>query len=696
MQRKYGAGIFSGEAAKNGRDKHFTKKHHTPSWTTALCVAVFLSCADDPGAAVDSVVPDSEDSAHNAPGAVDAATQLDDTPLGDNDSPEPDTNQVHDDGTSDMGGLVDAIVEDTGTPGSVCLTGNLKGYVCKQGGTTPWGGVRVYVIGTGCDGLEAIFSTVTDSTGYFSFVDLPAGDWDINVNGAGISQYYSTKISPGWTDLGPLGGATCDEPASDCAEGGVVGNLCPQGTKTFDSAGIEVVVKAGDCDGNLVEVMSLSAPSGDFKIIGLPVGYAQLLVGANNTANVWKSQLFVVEANKSTDLGQIGAISCEGKPPTQSGKICDDPKLPDCEVCDCVDNNGNGVVDEGCPYVFGQDICDCVDNDCDGLVDENCPGFSSSDGCDCADSDCDGLVDEDCSQYPKDLCNQKDDDCDGEVDEDCDLLDDCINPQPPFADCDKNQVPDQCPVCPALDVVFIVDTSGSMSDELDALCTAYAVMEQTLMDAGIPVTVELNALDTGWSCAPAQLITAAYPNEVNPPDSSGFTLNGCGATEENWAPAVAVVASNRNWMPDAVRVIVPISDEGPLCGDPVSKEDVKAMHYAAKIAALHSVVVSPIVGTGSPPDVQDMAAQLAKTTFGMWQNTSDPNSELVQFVVAIAAKACQAATDCNLNDVPDSCEWTADPTLDCNQNEGLDTCDILYGKSLDVDSNNIPDECGGL
>lgn len=658
-------------------------------WMMLVTVMWWAACAEpsaDGSIAADALPTGS------IPDGVDGFMTNDDMTLGGAD--------VNDHLTKDSGELVDVeSAPDVDDPDSrpvpnACLYGNLKGYVCKNGGTVPWGGVRVYAVGTGCDGHEAVFDTVTDVTGFFSFVSLPAGNWDIHVSGAGVTQTYWAKISPGWTDLGPLGGGICDQPPAPCAEGGVAGNLCPEGTTTFDSAGVQIVVKAVDCSGEPVEFVSTSTPSGDFKLIGLPTGYAQLLVNANNTADPWKSQYFVVQANKSTNLGQIGAISCGGKPPVPSGKICDDPKLPDCEVCDCVDNNGNGVVDEGCPYVFATDICDCIDNDCDGLIDENCPGFSTVDGCDCADSDCDGEIDENCAQYPQDLCNQKDDDCDGEIDENCDLLDDCIDPKPPFADCDANGIPDQCPVCPALDVVFLVDTSGSMSDEYDVLCEAYSVMAATLENAGVPMTVELNALATGWSCGSAQLITSAYPNEVNPPDPNGFKLNGCGSTEENWAPATAVVASNRAWKADAVRVIVPISDEGPLCGDPVTKEDIKAMHYAAKIATLHNVVVSPVMGTGAPPDVQDMAAQLAMTTFGMWQNTTDPNSDLVQFIVAIAAKACQAATDCNLNDVPDVCELAANPELDCNQNEALDTCDIMYGKSLDQDEDNVPDECG--
>ncbi|TNE88745.1 MAG: hypothetical protein EP330_13575 [Deltaproteobacteria bacterium] len=76
---------------------------------------------------------------------------------------------------------------------------------------------------------------------------------------------------------------------------------------------------------------------------------------------------------------------------------------PDCidnEVCDGLDNNGNGVADEGFPDTDGDGIADCVDAEtCDG-VDNNGngqtdEGFDDTDGdgvADCVDSEtCDGI-----------------------------------------------------------------------------------------------------------------------------------------------------------------------------------------------------------------------------------------------------------------------------------------------------------------
>ena len=132
------------------------------------------------------------------------------------------------------------------------------------------------------------------------------------------------------------------------------------------------------------------------------------------------------------------------------------------DVCDGVDNDCDGVVDEDQPDADGDGLCDdidgedCdgVDNDGDGLVDED---FGDADGdgtadcldeeeCDGLDNNGDGLVDEDmvdtdadgiCDGLDSEDCDGIDNDGDGEVDEDFvdgdgDGVADCVDSE----DCD--------------------------------------------------------------------------------------------------------------------------------------------------------------------------------------------------------------------------------------------------------------------
>ncbi len=100
----------------------------------------------------------------------------------------------------------------------------------------------------------------------------------------------------------------------------------------------------------------------------------------------------------------------------------------DIEECDGRDNDGDGTVDEGfadddhdgTPDCLGVEVCDGQDNDADGLVDEgfdaDADGFTEC-GEDGSNADCD---DNDATVFPNGTevgSNERDDDCDGLVDE---------------------------------------------------------------------------------------------------------------------------------------------------------------------------------------------------------------------------------------------------------------------------------------
>jgi hypothetical protein len=175
---------------------------------------------------------------------------------------------------------------------------------------------------------------------------------------------------------------------------------------------------------------------------------------------------------------ETGACACSGGDagaPSSAGERCGDE----------VDNNGNGVVDEGCgceedstqpcysgppetrnvgacrdgvqectgqggyahwgecegEALPGAEECDGLDNDCDRAADEDCPGGCTPEGAvetacgDYADNDCDGVADcfdPDCPPCcSEELCDDGiDNNCDGQTDEYCD--EPCVPSESPF------------------------------------------------------------------------------------------------------------------------------------------------------------------------------------------------------------------------------------------------------------------------
>ena len=269
-------------------------------------------------------------------------------------------------------------------------------------------------------------------------------------------------------------------------------------------------------------------------------------------------------------------------------------------------------------------------------------------------------------------------------------------------DCNGDGIPDECVTCPPVEVVFVMDTSGSMSGEAAALCNAISMVEGELMALGIEATSHL----LGITAAPGGSF-GCLTNSVLGLLGGVVPGNGaCGPLNqsESWGPATAIVAENFPWAQGAVRIIVPLSDEGACNGDPCQDPglDRDSVTNAIAVAVANDVFVSPVAGDTSNGCTITLLEDLALGTGGVSFQSTQPDLDISQAIFDLILNACVSVTDCNNNGVPDECDIDpSDPdgdgfvSGDCNTNGVPDECDIANGDSMDVDMNGIPDECGG-
>ncbi len=194
--------------------------------------------------------------------------------------------------------------------------------------------------------------------------------------------------------------------------------------------------------------------------------------------------------------------------------------------------------------------------------------------------------------------------------------------------------------CPggSVDVVFAMDTSGSMNDEFDALCQRIDQVITALQGRGVNVSYRILAITDARACA-AQTVAGLFP---------GGHVNHF----EDWGPAVYDLANRFAWRSGATRLIIPMSDEGPDDGCPCEDPgpDRNAITEAIQAARSHGVVVSPVIGTNDVTECDQanydrvwvLANDLANGTGGRAFHSADfPNIVVQALYELIGSASCQ-------------------------------------------------------
>ncbi|MGY6553158.1 MAG: putative Ig domain-containing protein [Wenzhouxiangella sp.] len=221
------------------------------------------------------------------------------------------------------------------------------------------------------------------------------------------------------------------------------------------------------------------------------------------------------------------------------------------------------------------------------------------------------------------------------------------------------EVPEGCAACSELDIVFAFDTSGSMQPVAQAMCDVAEDLVSALADDGIPVNPVYWGITntTGGSCLSSDIATELGPEVPGSPPPWMTSLfdcaDGSAGPTENWAPATAILAERYPWTEGAVRLVMPVADEGPYCGDPVNQFDIDATFYGREFALANDIVVSPLMPDFTPDPVRALAEVITVGTGGI-ATVVDFGVDLVPVARAIALAACgtqQAIVGPSISDV---------------------------------------------
>jgi len=148
-----------------------------------------------------------------------------------------------------------------------------------------------------------------------------------------------------------------------------------------------------------------------------------------------------------------------------------------------------------------------------------------------------------------------------------------------------------------LDVVFLLDTSGSMYDEWHDLCTIIDEIVTSLEEYA-NITYKIYGLgDYPWDVDPSDTYCADGIWSLGYYNGANLSLSGSyGLALESYGPGTAGVARYYNWREDAVRVIFPIADEGPYAGVPNDEYDTQSIEDAIVECKANSVIAYPMWG----------------------------------------------------------------------------------------------------
>ncbi|MCL6614175.1 MAG: hypothetical protein K6U03_06120, partial [Firmicutes bacterium] len=179
-----------------------------------------------------------------------------------------------------------------------------------------------------------------------------------------------------------------------------------------------------------------------------------------------------------------------------------------------------------------------------------------------------------------------------------------------------------------IDLVFVIDTSGSMDDEWLVLPGIIRDLIETLTRVGIDLHTKVYSL---------QVVRAGIPG-VEALTQGIFKGNIVATSMECWGPGTAWVAAYYPWRPGAYRIIIPISDEDCYQGVGQDANDLASIAEATELCRANNVEAYPFYGfSDTGQSVKDEMQTLAQGTGGEMFFFQDAN-QVVNYLLRVLSQ----------------------------------------------------------
>ena len=270
---------------------------------------------------------------------------------------------------------------------------------------------------------------------------------------------------------------------------------------------------------------------------------------------------------------------------------------------------------------------------------------------------------------------------------------------------------------PVVDLVIMIDTSGSMTDNGEAISrVAERAVEAAQQKCPTDLRVSWFGVGSTFGGTKFDKTHRDYIASLGltpaPVFNADATPSGSHAVREEGADAVADIATYFDWRENACRAVFYISDESLDLGDPHNAADDAATANAITVANNNSVtvfthLVNGAVASTNPPDIANYT-DLAEKTGGKAQiggeGDEDQYIDLLQDVICNACGGCQEAAipdlhpcisihwgDSNCDELEtDDYEVLSISVCNCYSNITFTDFEIGFIKVLDEDGNSVP------